>query len=224
MKIEFNKKGAERKELVQAIEKITEKKSKYLGAPSMAYQIGEFLVTKDGAVESKDSNALELLTESLALEGILSQNLAQEEGIEAASEQGDLTVEVPREKLSDEALERLRKLVTSKATLLKKAFDTSSLPITVTDEKIAFPWFKTGDTGCGIAYSHFISAICDMAKNQKRISATEKEIVNEKYEFRCFLLRLGFIGAEFKEERKILLKNLTGSSAFKSGAKKEVSE
>ena len=39
--------------------------------------------------------------------------------------------------------------------------------------------------------------------------------------FRCFLLRLGFIGEEYKTERKILLKSLSGSSAFKSGAKKD---
>ena len=43
---------------------------------------------------------------------------------------------------------------------------------------------------------------------------------NEKYAFRCFLLRLGFIGEEYKVERKILLKNLTGSSAFKNGENK----
>lgn len=36
----------------------------------------------------------------------------------------------------------------------------------------------------------------------------------------CFLLRLGFIGEEYKVERKILLKNLTGSSAFKNGENK----
>ena len=56
-----------------------------------------------------------------------------------------------------------------------------------------------------------------MARTQTRITAKEKEIDNEKYAFRCFLLRLGFIGAEYKAERKILLKNLTGSSAFRNG-------
>ena len=60
-----------------------------------------------------------------------------------------------------------------------------------------------------------------MSKEQKRITATEKAVDNEKYAFRCFLLRLGFIGEEYKADRKILLKNLKGSSAFKSGAKKE---
>ena len=72
------------------------------------------------------------------------------------------------------------------------------------------------------AYDTFICKLCEMARNQKRVSATEKQVDNEKYAFRCFLLRLGFIGNEYKTERKILLKNLTGSSAFKSGAKKEV--
>ena len=40
---------------------------------------------------------------------------------------------------------------------------------------------------------------------------------NEKYAFRCFLLRLGFIGTEYKKQRKILLSRLNGSSAFKVG-------
>ena len=51
-------------------------------------------------------------------------------------------------------------------------------------------------------------------------SVQEREVENEKYAFRCFLLRLGFIGEEYKVERKILLKNLTGSSAFKNGENK----
>ena len=45
---------------------------------------------------------------------------------------------------------------------------------------------------------------------------------NEKYAFRCFLLRLGFIGDKYKQTRKILLRNLAGSSAFKDGQPKEV--
>ncbi|MDD7450824.1 MAG: hypothetical protein PUK76_07235 [Treponema sp.] len=68
---------------------------------------------------------------------------------------------------------------------------------------------------------HFITALCEMSINQKRINATEKDVDNEKYAFRCFLLRLGFIGEEYKAERKILLKNLSGSSAFKCGKAKE---
>ena len=65
----------------------------------------------------------------------------------------------------------------------------------------------------------FIAALCKMSLEQKRISAKAKEYENEKYAFRCFLLRLGFIGDEYKADRKLLLRNLSGSSAFKNGQK-----
>jgi hypothetical protein len=59
-----------------------------------------------------------------------------------------------------------------------------------------------------------ISALSKMAKEATRVTATEKEVESEKYAFRGFLLRLGFIGADSKAQRKILLKNLSGSAAF----------
>ena len=75
------------------------------------------------------------------------------------------------------------------------------------------------------AYDTFICKLCEMARNQSRVNSSEKPIENEKYAFRCFLLRLGFIGTEYKTARKILLKNLSGSSAFKNGgAQHEISE
>ena len=58
------------------------------------------------------------------------------------------------------------------------------------------------------------------AEQESLVQIKEKEIVNEKYEFRCFLLRLGLIGDEYKDVRKQLLKNLSGSAAFKCGHKK----
>ena len=72
-----------------------------------------------------------------------------------------------------------------------------------------------------IAAMNFITALCHMAKNAKRITAKEKEVPNEKYAFRCFLLRLGFIGQEYKCIRKELLKRLAGSSAFRTPKESE---
>jgi hypothetical protein len=63
-----------------------------------------------------------------------------------------------------------------------------------------------------------------MSRNQKRISATEKAVDNEKYAFRCFLLRLGFTETNTRPREKSCLRNLSGSSAFKGGAKNEISE
>ena len=142
---------------------------------------------------------------------------------EAASERTGLTVEIPLDKVD---VGNLTKLLDAKGGLIKKALGISELPIEVLEEKAAFPWFgELPDNDAVQAYTHFISALCQMSKNAKRVTVTEKAVDNEKYAFRCFLLRMGFIGAEYKTERKILLKNLTGSSAFRNGGKKhEASE
>ena len=136
-----------------------------------------------------------------------------------------LTVAMPRESFTDAALENLHRLVDAKVALIKKALAVDSLPIETTEEKVSFPWFADGQDGDSAkAYTHFITALCDMARNQKRVTAKERPADNEKYAFRCFLLRLGFIGAEYKEERKVLLKNLTGNGSFKSGGRKEAAD
>ena len=139
-------------------------------------------------------------------------------GIPKTGEIDRLTIEMPKSALTDTAFENLKRLVASKETLIKKALGAEELPITVSDDTIKFPWFhfeKESETVK--AYTHFVTAICDMAKTKKRINATEIPVDNEKYSFRCFLLRLGFIGEEYKAERKILLKNLSGSSAYRNG-------
>ena len=241
MRFEFNRTGAERKALVQAMGEILEVKPKYLGMPTAAYQVDYFHIDKTGAVEfddRADSEEIENLLERLAERGIVAapataqeadtaeesadaENNAEEPETEAQGADLGLTVAMPRDSFTDAALENLRKLVAAKGSLIKKALAVDSLPIETDGEKVSFPWFAEGQDSESVkAYTHFIAAICDMARNQKRITAKEKPADNEKYAFRCFLLRLGFIGAEYKGERKILLKNLSGSSAFKNGEPK----
>ena len=242
MRFEFNRTGAERKVLVQAMGEILEVKPKYLGMPTAAYQVDYFRIDKTGAVEfddRADSEEIENLLERLAERGIVAapaetaqeggtaeesadaENKAEEPETEAQGADLGLTVAMPRDSFTDAALENLRKLVDAKGSLIKKALAVDSLPIETDGEEVSFPWFAEGQDSESVkAYTHFIAAICDMARNQKRITAKEKPADNEKYAFRCFLLRLGFIGAEYKVERKILLKNLSGSSAFKNGEPK----
>ena len=137
-----------------------------------------------------------------------------------------LTVTLPAASLPSEALTNLTSLLTAKGRLIRKALGVEALPVEVSPDTVSFPWFEGRDldTDEVKTYTHLISALCDMARNQKRITAKEKATDNDKYAFRCFLLRLGFIGAEFKDERKILLRDLSGNSAFKSGAGKEVAD
>ena len=129
-----------------------------------------------------------------------------------------ISISMPKALFDEAAMEKLERLIASKGDLMKRAFQTDSLSIETDDEKVTFPWFSGEATAEETqAYTIFIQKLCEMAIRQKRINQTKKEIVNEKYEFRCFLLRLGLIGDEFKAERKILLQHLTGSAAFKRG-------
>jgi len=63
--------------------------------------------------------------------------------------------------------------------------------------------------------------LCKLAQSQQRVNAKERVVENERYALRVFLLRLGFIGPEYKASRSILLRNLSGSAAFKSATETE---
>lgn len=234
MRIDFNVAGAGRKALVTAMGEILGARPKYLGMPTAAYEVAYFRIDKNGVVEfddRADSVEIENLLESLSEKGFTAaemphtadgdeaRKVSDDEPNEPQGESMGLTVAVS---LDEVRMGNLTSLLEAKGSLIKKALGINELPIEVDEEKVSFPWFsELPDADTVQAYTHFISALCKMSREQKRITAKEKTVDNEKYAFRCFLLRLGFIGAEYKGERKILLKNLSGSSAFKSGAKKE---
>ena len=145
------------------------------------------------------------------------ENGMQASDVPELDEDIGLVIEMPRTSFTDTALDNLQRLVESKDSLIKKALGAETLELEITDDKVGFPWFEDGtDPDAVKAYTHFVTALCEMARVQIRVTAKKKESDNDKYAFRCFLLRLGFIGAAYKEERKILLRNLTGSSAFKT--------
>ena len=68
------------------------------------------------------------------------------------------------------------------------------------------------------AYIQYCLALAHQALTQKKASAKKTETDNEKYAFRCWMLRLGLIGDEFKTCRLHLLKHLTGNAAWKNAA------
>ncbi len=218
MTINYNVTGSERKRLVQTIAEIMECDAKYKGAPTFAYEVDYFTIDKNGVLsfdDRADSEEVEKLIEGLAERGF------EFDGYDKTA----LTIEMPRSSFTDTALENLSRLVESKGYLIKKALGVTDLSILKGEETVSFPWFSdASDPDAVKTYTHFITALCQMAKSQQRVNSIEKPVDNEKYAFRCFLLRLGFIGAEYKAERKILLSKLTGSSAFKLNNCKAVDE
>lgn len=227
MKINYNVTGKERKKLVNLISEITEVPSKYLGVPSCSYQVGPYHIGKDGELTidtGVGQDDIKSLMKKLFDAGFEAE-MDEPSQAEAEPEETGLIIQIPKDSLSDEDLEKIAKLLEAKGSLIKKALNVDELRIEADEERISFPWFsKLPNPDEVKAYSQFITKLCEMAKTQKRITVKEKEVDNEKYAFRCFLLRLGFIGEEFKTHRKILLQNLSGSSAFKGGAPSETDQ
>lgn len=221
--------ATDRKPLVKAISELIGEKAVYLKTPTYAYKIGDYTVTREGNLDvpdGLDAETLQQLKEVIESAGFQLDNIEVPEATAEDSSEDEITgicISMPRSLFTDANLENLKNIIAAKRSLICKALGTDDLPLEITDTKVSFPWFPgQPDADSVKAYDTFICKLCEMARNVKRSSATEKPVDNDKYAFRCLLLRLGFIGTEYKTERKILLKNLTGSSAFKSGAKKEV--
>ncbi|MED9968497.1 MAG: virulence protein [Ruminococcus sp.] len=242
----YNVTGSDRKELVNLVAETIGSPAKYQGAPSFAYTVDYITIDRNGVLSfdsRADTGVIENLLEQLAEHGFTAElpetapdspdtaenseveEVPGDEEITEHDETVGLTIYLPKDKAN---IDLLRQLVQGKSGLIKKALGLKNLPIEEDSDEIVFPWFADAS---GLspdevkAYTAFISALCKLSANAKRVSMTEKPVDNEKYAFRCFLLRLGFIGREHKITRKILLRNLEGSSAFKNGgADDETSE
>ena len=232
MEIRFNATGARRKEMVKVISDTLETRAEYQNMPTCAYKIGSFTVTRNGSLafeESEDSELVERVLEALLNEGFECEpweRPAQAEEQPAAAAESDaeehgLTITLPLNGMDQAAVDRLSKLVNSKAALIRKALGAARLDINPEwdMDRVQFPWFdRTPSFEELEAISAFMNALCRMAKESTRVTATEKDVESEKYAFRGFLLRLGFIGSDSKAIRKTLMKNLSGSAAFPNKA------
>ena len=222
MKIKFNATKEKRKQLALTVARWLGEEVKYLGAPTFAYEVARFTIDKDSNLicsDLVDDSVIERLLEHLYEEGFESDISAEDNEEESFS---GFSVSMPMEDLTESSIQNLCNLVEAKSNLIKKAVGAEALPINIIDNRICFDWFKKDSSPEELhAYMQFVTALCHMAKTQKRINAKEKEYENEKYAFRCFLLRLDFIGDEYKTSRKILMKNFTGSSAFKAAKSEE---
>ena len=94
-----------------------------------------------------------------------------------------------------------------------------NLHSTFTKGTVEFRLFNsTTHAGKIKAYIQFCLALSNQALSQKSASARRTRTDNEKYTFRCWMLRLGLIGDEFKTCRHHFLANLNGNSAWRNAA------
>ena len=225
-----------RKAAAQRLAEIIGGTSRYTKVPRCAYEVGPYFIEKDGTItvpEDADLQPLKVLVAEGLIEPFETEDeapaqkayTAATEPQEAAAEEetGDdaegLTVSLPLDGFNPDSLDRLQKLVDSKARLIKKATDAACLTIRRTEDRVEFPWWdRMPEPEETQAYMGFIAALCAKAKEAKRVNAKEREVESEKFTFRVFLLSLGFIGNEYKAQRNLLMKRLDGSAAFPTKA------
>lgn len=211
MIIRYNVTGNERKRLAQALGKITMWEPEYIGAPTFAYKVHNYTVDRTGAIECPDSATRPIVDRIVQL-------LKEEGFIPTAIDGTDLTISIPKETITPDALFRLRQIICNKATLFERAFQTNMLSLEESDDKISFPWFTLyGEYGEAKAYTDFVFALCRMAQERKRITAKPYDGNNDKFSMRLFLVQLNLKGEKYKQTRKILLRYLTGNSAWRDG-------
>ena len=205
MKANYNVTGEDRKQMVAIISREAGVQAVYTRMPECAYMIDSMKVTKTGELlwdDRTDADLIGKITAALAAAGFTAQAEEDPETEEAAETAGDatddaviegLTISFPRADFTENALANLTALIASKQTLIKKALQADSLETEIDDEKVSFPWWSGMPTPEQIAaYTEFLTA--------------------------TFLLRLGFIGAEHKQARAILMEHLSGHAAFKNQA------
>lgn len=93
-----------------------------------------------------------------------------------------------------------------------------NLHATFTKGTVEFRLFNsTTHAGEIKAYIQFCLALSHQALTQTKASCRRSVTDNEKYCMRCWLLRLGLNGDEFKTCRHHMIKNLAGDSAWRHG-------
>ena len=232
MEIKYNLTGTDRKALVKAVSNIIGEKSKYLGAPSFAYQIGDdCTVTSDGTLKissDTDNDKVEHLLEKLYECGYETEN---DKNVDISDTNKDFESEtigssigLPISKLSDKPcndkiIANLKAIIAGKMTLFQKAVGTDKeLKVEWNKDEIWFDWFDSviPNEKLGLYISLF-KALYQMAEKAVRVNTKDKPVDNEKFAMRTFLNRIGLSGMEYKPLRKELMRNLSGDGAFRYG-------
>ena len=165
--IRFTLESKQRPKLAQEIGNILGTVPHYERVPSCAYDIAGYRLDKEGVLhipEGAEETTKDLIRQ-LRERGFQDDAEVTEE---VPVQEDKLTIGIPRESLTDTALENLQRIIANRQTLFQRAFRMDSTEIEITEEKINFTWFPyTTDSDEMAAYTQFISRLCDMARDAK---------------------------------------------------------
>lgn len=183
--------------------------------------IEDYGTTKETSAESIEEPEAPVMPEGSFESAEATEEVTDEQSektpLPEATEPKKIVIELPGSYLDEAELGRVRAIVASKATVLKKALETDNLSIERKENKICFPWFTDhGIDGEAKAYMQLVSGIAKRAKMLTRVTATESPSDNDKFTMRLFLVSLNFKGPEYAFARKFLLRNLSGNSGWRT--------
>lgn len=85
------------------------------------------------------------------------------------------------------------------------------------EDTITCPWFTSDHTVEQIeACQVLLEKVAENAATSRTLAATSRTEESAKYAMRCWLIRLGLNGPDYKQVRKTLLANLEGNAAWKT--------
>ena len=136
--IRFTLESKQRPKLAQEIGNILGTASHYERVPSCAYDIAGYRLDKEGVLYIPDGTEKEIVEDLIRQlrEHVFRDDMEITE--EVPVQQDKLTIAIPKESLTDTALENLQKIIVNKQTLFQRAFRTDSTEIEITEEKINF--------------------------------------------------------------------------------------
>ena len=245
--MEIASKAADRKHLVKALEEETGLKAKYCGAPSFSYEIGPYTVDRAGNLVVEDAEATDEVLQSLAVKGLIDfddekktatiislptaghdgrslRNLVfmlHSKGALLSKAVGKPGLYRVSKKLVADLDAGAPQSIEDFLTILGVSGDGALQGITIEPHKICFYFPMSEDSDRIRTYMQLAVLMGKAAREQKRVQPDKCKDTNEKYTFRVWLMRLGMMGEEYKDARRILLRNLKGNGAFRTKSQEE---
>lgn len=246
--------GLERKQIASTMAEALGEEVKYLGPPTFAYLIGGWRIDRSGVITSHEIEDNEILgtvlnalktaeataegdgTVKLSLQGSNGNSLRNIANLiwckqkliqKALGRESDIVPDGLIEAINTVPIDSLDEF----AEVVNTAIDTgkilgeSELEFDMADKTISFSFSNASlDFDEVVAFITLCQQLNEQGKKQKFSSIKRKESLNESYSFRCYLLKLGFIGEKYKTARKILLNKLDGDAVYRTIEARQAAE
>ncbi len=240
-----------RKPLIERLRELVGDRLVYTRVPRCAYEVGGISVEKDGTVVTGEGADMELIEKLESEGFIEWRSGTEEQcGTDGEGTLPRISISLPAGDHTGNSLRNLVYTIYSRGTLLSRATGgsfrvnkelvdnlkgadpdavmeiigdgTLMQGVKMTRDQIIFTGFpETEDPKTLQIFMQLAAAINRSAIRQKRIQPKKIQDENEKYALRTWMVRIGMGGQEYKDARNRLLKDLTGSSAFRTEEEKE---